>query len=106
MQVIQNIHANGQTVPAWLSVGRVATVTALAAIIFLALWSPISAEVTQGAGNSPGIAFGGASLAIGNEHDDRAKKADRLARDHDEWLRTAHRKAAVTAEEQPLQAQF
>ena len=106
MQVIQNIHANGQTVPAWLSVGRVATVTALAAIIFLAVWSPISAEVTQGEGNSPGIEFGGASLAVGNEHDDRAKKADRLARDHDEWLRTAHRKAAFTAEEQPLPAQF
>ena len=106
MQVIQNIHANGQTVPAWFSVGRVASVTALAAVIFLALWSPISAEVTQGEGNSPGIEFGGASLAVGNEHDDRAKKADRLAIDHDEWLRTAHRKAAATAEEQPLPAQF
>ena len=106
MQAIENIHANGQTVPAWLTVGRVATVTALAAIILLAVWSPISAEVTQGEGNSPGIEFGGASLAVGNEHDERAKKADRLARDHGEWLHTAHRRVGAAAEEQPLPAQF
>ena len=106
MQVIQNIHANGQTVPAWLTVGRVATVTALAAIIFLAVWSPISAEVTQAEGNSPGIEFGGASLVGGREHDERAKEADRLARDHGEWLSAVHRRVGTFAEEQPLPAQF
>ena len=106
MQVKANIHANGQTAPAWRTVGRIAMVAALAAIIFLAVWSPISAEVTQGEGNSPGIEFGGASLVGGREHDERAKEADRLARDHGEWLSAVHRRVGTVAEEQPLPAQF
>ena len=106
MQVEENTHANGQTVPAWRTVGRLAMVAALAAIIFLAVWSPISAEITQGEGNSPGIEFGGASLVGGREHDERAKEADRLARDHGEWLSAVHRRVGATAEVQPLPAQF
>lgn len=106
MKVKENINANGQTVPAWRTVGRAAVVTALAAIIYLVVWSPTSAEVTQGERNSPEIELGGASLAGGSEHDGRAKEADRRARDHGEWLRAAHSKVAVTAEEQPLPSQF
>lgn len=106
MQVIQGIHTTGKTVAAWRTAVPAAAVTTLAAIIFLAVWSPISAEVKQGERNSPRIEFGGASLAGGSEYDDRAKEANSLARNYGEWLSAAHRKAGVTAEDQPLPSQF
>ena len=95
MKVKEIIHANRPTAAAWGRVGRAAVVTALAAIIFLAVGSPISAEVTQGVPSTGG-----------SEHDGRAKEADRLATDNSAWFRAAHRKAGNTAEEQPLPAQF
>ena len=62
--------------------------------------------MAQGERDSPRIELSGACLTGSSEHEDRAKAADRLARDHGVWLRTAHRKIAVTAEEQSLPAQF
>lgn len=106
MQVKKDIRATGQTVPAWRTVGPAAAVTALAAVIFLAVWSPTSAKVTQSESNSPAIELVGASLLVGSEQDERAKQADRLAVDYRDWLQAAHRSAGVNAESQPLPAQF
>ncbi|MDB5964726.1 MAG: hypothetical protein JWQ72_1226 [Polaromonas sp.] len=106
MQVNENIDANGSTVPAWRTTGRVAMVIALAAIAVLAVWSPISAGVAQGEPITSGSELRALSLAGDSEHNARAKEADQLARDYGEWLGVAHRKAGATAEQQPLPAQF
>lgn len=106
MQVAQSIHPIEQTVSARRTVGRAAVVTALAAIIFLAMWSSTSAEVADGERDSPRVVSGGVSLVGGSEHDVRAKEADKLARVYGDWLSAAHGKAAATTEEQPLPSQF
>ena len=106
MNAKENIHLNGQKVLARRTAIRVATVTVVSMITFLAVWPTTSAEVTQSGSNLPTIGFGGASLAGGSEKDDRAEKGDRLARDYSEWLSASHRRAGVTAEMQPLPAQF
>lgn len=106
MEAKENIQANGRTVPAWRTIGRAAVATALASTTFLAVWSPTSAGVTQAERSSSEIVLGSAFLAGGSDHNDRAREADRLARDQGEWLRAAHGKVAITAEEQPLPPQF
>lgn len=106
MQVRESIHAIEQAVPTWRTAGRAAVVIALAAIIFLAMWSPTLAEVAEGERDPPSMVFGGASLVGGSEHDVRAMEADKLAREYGEWLRAAHGRTAATTEEQPLPSQF
>lgn len=106
MKTTENIDVNGQTAPALRTAGRVAVVTALAAIIFLAVWPTTSAEVAQSGSSSPKIGFGSSSLAGDIEQNDRAKEGDRLARDYSDWLSAAHRRAGVIAQAQPLPAQF
>ena len=106
MKVRNSTHSIEQTVPARRTVARASVVTAFAAIIFLAMWSPSSAEVAVGANESPGVVFGSAFLVGGSEHDVQTKEADQLARDYSEWLRAAHGRAAATTEEQPLPSQF
>lgn len=95
MKATENIDTIGQTVPALRTAGRVAMVAVLAAIIFLAVWPPTSAEVTQINSNLPA-----------SKQNDPVQKSDQLVRDYSEWLSAAHRKAGVSAQEQPLPAQF
>lgn len=106
MEAQAHTQANGKTASAWRHVGRAAVGTALAATVFLAVWSPTSAGVTQAERSSSEIVLGATSLAGGNDHNDRMGEADRLALDYSEWLRSAHGRAAITADGQPLPAQF
>ena len=106
MDAKENNRANRQTDPASRTVTQAAVVTALVSIVFLAMWSPTAADVAQGERNSTGIKSARESLSGGNEHDDRAEKADRLARDYGKWLRAAHDRAGAAAQEQPLPPQF
>ena len=80
--------------------------TALAAIIFLAMWPSIAAEETQGGRNLSGIHLGDVCGAGSSERDDRPKESERIAKNYGDWLSAAHRTAAVTPLEQPLPAQF
>lgn len=106
MKATTDIDAIGQTVPVLRAAGRVAIGTALAAIIFLAVWPPTSAGTTQSNSTLPDTRFGGSSLTGGSEQNDRANECNEIAREYTEWLSAAHLKAGVTAEEQPLPAQF
>lgn len=106
MKTTENIYSNRQTAPALRAAGRVAMVAALAAVIFLAVWPTTSAEVAQSGNSPPKIGFGNSSPAGGSEQNDRTKEGDQLARDYGDWLSTAHHRAGVNAEAQPLPAQF
>lgn len=106
MDAQKNIHANTSTAVTWRTAGRAAAVTALAAIVFLALWSPIAAQMTQGGRILPTIGSGDTSLAGGTKRNDHPNEADQLARNYSEWLRAAHRSAGATGEDLPLPPQF
>ena len=106
MDAQENIHANRPTAVTWRTAGRAAAVMALAAIVFLALRSPIAAQMTQGERILPTIEFGDTSLAGGTKRNDHPNEADQLARDYSEWLGAAHRRAGATGEDQPLPPQF
>ena len=106
MNINEQIQANGQTLIAWHSVGRVAVVIVLAAIFILAVWIPTSAGVTQNESSSQNFNFDSASQAGSREQTDRAKDGEQLAKNYGEWLTTAHHKAGVTAEVKPLPSQF
>lgn len=106
MKVKEMIRAKEQNSGALRAIGCATVATGFATLIYLAVWSPAVAGAPQGERNLPQVELGDASLAGGSERDDRAEKANLLARDQGEWLRAAHSKAALTAEDQPLPSQF
>lgn len=106
MEAKANTQTNGKTVSAWRNIGRAAVGTALAAAVFLAVWSPTSAGVTQAERSASEIVLGATPLAGGGEYDNRAIEANRAAADYGQWLRAAHGRAGVAAQAQPLPPQF
>jgi hypothetical protein len=91
MAAENTVQSNGQPAPSRRKTARNAAVTALAAIVALAMWAPLSAEVTD---------------AVVSELDGQAQEAARVAADYGDWLRAAHGRAGANALEQPLPAQF